>query len=75
MGRKVRRVPYSLDPKEVDELPEGEIRAIIRGVAATGDRKYIPLLEAWAEVDYKKVRARIGYVIRQLKKIGRSNGG
>lgn len=198
MGRKVRRVPYFLDPKDVDELPEGEIRAIIRGaedliwsggrnmlakilkgsrdkkllehgyddnpvygyyhdltleeimarvdwailngyldieydyrlpllvftqkglriaediisdehlaefdgmiaiglqefdmeylkdrnrrmimqlldkVAATGDPKYIPLLEAWAEVDYKKVRARIGYVIRQLKKIERSNGG
>ena len=36
-------------------------------VEASGDTKYIPILEAWAEVDYKKVRKRIGEVIEQLE--------
>ena len=31
-------------------------------------RKYIPLLEAWAKVDYKKVRQRIWQVIEELRK-------
>jgi superfamily II DNA helicase RecQ len=31
MGKKVRRVPYSLDPAEIKELPFDEIRAILRG--------------------------------------------
>ena len=35
-------------------------------VEETGDKKYIPLLEAWAKVDYKKVSARINKVIQTL---------
>jgi hypothetical protein len=35
-------------------------------VEATGDAKYIPILEAWAEVDYKKVRKRISGVVEHL---------
>ena len=31
------------------------------------DQKYIPILEAWAAIDYKKVRQRIGEVIRSLQ--------
>jgi hypothetical protein len=42
------------------------ILLLLDKVEATGDRKYIPLLEAWAEIDYKKVRQRIGQVIRAL---------
>ena len=33
-------------------------------VEATGAPKYIPLLEDWAMVDYKKVRQRIGEIIQ-----------
>ncbi len=36
-------------------------------VGATGDSKYIPLLESWEKVDYKKVRQRINQVIDSLK--------
>jgi hypothetical protein len=36
-------------------------------VEATGDSKYIPLLESWRKVDYKKVRQRINRVIDSLK--------
>jgi len=35
-------------------------------VEATGDSKYIPLLESWEKVDYKKVRQRINKVIDSL---------
>jgi superfamily II DNA helicase RecQ len=45
----------------------GMILLLLDKVAATGDSKYIPLLKAWAAVDYKKVRARIREVIEQLR--------
>jgi len=35
-------------------------------VEATGDPKYVPLLEAWAPVDYQKVKQRIVHVIHCL---------
>lgn len=44
MGRKVRRVPYSLDPQGVRELPLEEIKAILRGaddLVATGGRSLL----------------------------------
>jgi len=37
-------------------------------VAATGDKKYIPILEAWKRIDYKKVRQKINGVINKLQK-------
>lgn len=36
-------------------------------VAASGRREFIPLLLAWSEIDYAKVRSRIGEVIRTLE--------
>ena len=35
-------------------------------VEKTGDKKYIPLLESWKEIDYKKVRQRINHVINSI---------
>ena len=43
------------------------ILLLLDKVEASGERKYIPLLEAWAEVDYKKVRQRIRQVIAVLQ--------
>lgn len=42
------------------------ISLLLDKVAATGNPKYIPLLRAWALIDYRKVRGRINQVIRQL---------
>lgn len=42
------------------------IMILLDMVEATNDPKYIPLLEAWAAVDYKKVRQRIAQVIEKL---------
>ncbi|MBC8389418.1 MAG: RQC domain protein [Actinobacteria bacterium] len=37
-------------------------------IQARGDSKYIPILEAWRKIDYKKIRARINSVIRAISK-------
>ena len=42
------------------------IPLLLDKVEATGDRKYIPILEAWAEIDYTKVRKRIRQVVDRL---------
>jgi hypothetical protein len=36
-------------------------------VAAIGDKKYIPILEAWKRIDYKKVKKKINGVINKLQ--------
>lgn len=36
-------------------------------VEATGNAKYLPILESWELIDYKKVRERIREVINHLK--------
>jgi hypothetical protein len=45
----------------------GLIWLLLEKVESTGDPKYIPLLEAWEQVDYKKVQQRIRQVIDRLK--------
>jgi hypothetical protein len=44
----------------------GMILLLLDKVEATRDPKYIPLLQAWAEVECKTVRKRIGQVIASL---------
>lgn len=44
----------------------GMILRLLDLVAETEDPRYIPLLQAWARVDYRKVRQRIGKVVRLL---------
>ncbi|MDZ7341341.1 MAG: RQC-minor-1 family DNA-binding protein [candidate division KSB1 bacterium] len=43
------------------------ILSLLDKVAAKGDKKYIPILEAWKRVDYKKVRQKISGVINSMK--------
>lgn len=42
------------------------ILALLDKIQASGDRRYIPILEAWEKIDYKKVRKRIRQVIGRL---------
>lgn len=44
------------------------ILMLLDKVAATGDKKYIPILEAWKRVDYKKVRQKINGITNKLQK-------
>jgi hypothetical protein len=39
-------------------------------IEASGNSKYLPLLEAWAQIDYKKVKLRIEQVMREIKAAG-----
>lgn len=45
------------------------ILCLLDKVQASRDRKYIPLLEAWQQIDHRKVRERVGYVIKHLNSI------
>jgi hypothetical protein len=44
------------------------ILILLDKVAATADKKYIPILEAWKKIDYKKVRQKIHGVINKLQR-------
>ena len=44
------------------------IMLLLDKIQARGDIKYIPILEAWRKIDYKKVRVRINSVIRDISK-------
>ena len=44
------------------------IMLLLDKIQARGDSKYIPILEAWRKIDYKKVRVRIDSVIRDIPK-------
>jgi len=39
-------------------------------VEANGNPKYLPLLEAWSQIDYKKVKQRITQVMRKIEGAG-----
>jgi hypothetical protein len=40
---------------------------LLEKIEASGDLRYIPALEAWEPIDYRKVRARIRSAIRSLR--------
>lgn len=56
--------PFGME--ELKDRNRGMILRLLALVAESDDPRYIPLLEAWAEVDYRKVRQRIGQVVRRL---------
>ena len=44
------------------------INLLLDKVQETRDAKYIPILESWAEIDYKKIKKRINAIVTNLKK-------
>jgi hypothetical protein len=63
-ARLRRGPPYGME--ELKDRNRGMILRLLDLVEDSEDPRYIPLLEAWAEVDYRKVRERIRQVIRRL---------
>ncbi len=57
-------VPASMEYLKDRDRPM--ILELLERVRATHDARYIPLLERWAAIDYKKVRTRIHDVIQDL---------
>lgn len=56
--------PY--DMTYLKDRERGLILLLLDKVEATGDPKYLPLLEAWKAIDYRKVRERIGRVMKRI---------
>ena len=46
------------------------IWCLLDKIEARGNPKYLPLLEAWEQLDYKKVKQRIEQIMRKLKGAG-----
>ncbi|HET7230546.1 MAG TPA: RQC-minor-1 family DNA-binding protein [Longimicrobium sp.] len=58
--------PYGMET--LKDRDRGMILRVLELVEESGDALYIPLLEEWAACDYRKVRERIGQVIRRLSR-------
>lgn len=56
--------PY--DFSDLKDRNRQMVLLLLDKIAASGRSELVPLLRAWAEIDYAKVRARIGAVIRTL---------
>lgn len=56
-----------LDMSDLKDRNREVIWRLLEKIEASGDRRYIPALEAWEPIDYRKVRARIRSVIQTLR--------
>jgi hypothetical protein len=46
------------------------IWCLLDKIEASGNPKYLPLLEAWEQIDYKKVKVRIAEVMSKIRAAG-----
>lgn len=53
---------------ELKDRNRGMILLLLDKIKRSGERGFIPVLEAWKEIDYKKVKKAISEVIDHLKK-------
>lgn len=68
--QKINEVCFTKDYDFVLQLKDRNremIMLLLDKIKDSGRIQYIPVLEAWKEIDYKKVRQRIIAVIRELK--------
>lgn len=56
--------------KELKDRNRGMILLLIKKIKLTGNARFIPLLKAWKDIDYKKVQAEIQKVIDYLMRDG-----
>ena len=56
------------DMKYLKDRNREMILLLLDKVEATEDSRYIPILNAWKKVDYKKVQKRINEVTKELEK-------
>lgn len=67
--QKLRRLTTAAATVAMSFLKDRNRRMILRlleKIEASGDPAFIPLLEAWAQIDYNKVQQKIHGVIRRL---------
>jgi len=71
--QKLANLFESKDYSFVQDLKDrnrGMILLLIEKIKLTGNAKFIPILKAWREIEYKKVQAEIQRCIDYLKKEG-----
>ena len=59
--------PQPPDMSDLKDRNREVIWRLLEKIQASGDLRYIPALEAWEPIDYRKVRQRIRSVIRSLR--------
>ena len=60
--------PYDLS--YLKERNRSLIWHLLDKIEASANPKYLPLLEAWEQIDYKKVKQRIQQIMRKIKEAG-----
>jgi hypothetical protein len=65
---KTSQPPY--DMSNLKDRNRELIWFLLDKVEASGNPKYMPLLEAWSQIDYKKVKQRIMQVMRKIEGAG-----
>ncbi|HSL42656.1 MAG TPA: RQC-minor-1 family DNA-binding protein [Anaerolineales bacterium] len=63
-----KQPPY--DMSYLKDRNRSLIWCLLDKIEASGNPKYLPLLEAWEQIDYKKIKLRIEQVIRAIKAAG-----
>jgi hypothetical protein len=64
--RSLTTAAAKVDMSFLKDRNRGMILRLLEKIETNGDTSFIPLLEAWAQLDYKKVEQRIREVIRKL---------
>jgi hypothetical protein len=62
----IESISNEYDLSHLKDRPRDLIFLLLEKIRARNDPRFIPLLEAWAEIDYKKVRERIHNVIHSI---------
>ena len=62
------------DMSHLKDRNRGLIMRLLDKVEATNDRKYISVLKAWEQIDYRKVQAKIRLVIHHLNQAATHEG-
>jgi superfamily II DNA helicase RecQ len=65
---KTSQPPY--DMRYLKDRNRTLIWCLLDKVEVSGNPKYLPLLEAWAQIDYKKVKQRIKQIMRKIEGAG-----
>jgi hypothetical protein len=63
-----KQPPY--DMSYLKDRNRSLIWCLLDKIEASGNPKYLPLLEAWEQIDYKKVKLRIEQVMREIQAAG-----
>jgi hypothetical protein len=74
LGKALAGGQQQVDMSHLKDRNREMIWRLLDKIEASGDPRYIPALEAWELIDYRKVRERIRRAIRKLSGPGATSG-